>query len=409
MEAYKLSLPLSLRLVRLAARLMMSLDLPPTRLDEDSVCEYARKEAGLSDFGDPYFREGLHELLKSCLEEADLHPIGRLVARDLVTNFLIQRLWLVETRKRDPEIFTHPLIPPIVVTGMARSGTTFLHNLLAVDSAHRAMPQWKLMRPFPEKDGDPDEPDPRIAKMERANKMRLPMLPGLDSKHHTRAETAEECIIALGLTFNSLFFPTLLPVPGYMKWYLGHADSSPKYQEYRWLLQVFQHEKPEQRLTMKAPAHMGSLRSLTRHVPEALIVQLHRDPATCVSSVCSLVSTFHRGVSDDIDIPRMSDLVLQLYETWLRRNLAFREAPAGRIYDVYFDSLVSDPIETVRGIYAYFDLPWNDAIVSALEDYIDKNPKHKHGKHHYSASDFGLSEAGIADRLKFYYGEYISL
>jgi hypothetical protein len=409
MEAQKLDLPLSLKVISVIAKLMNALDLPPTRLDEDSVCTTAMKDTGLSDFGDSYFREGLRELLRSYQQDADLHPIGRMVARDMITNFLIQRLKLVETRKQEVEIFSQPLLPPLIVTGMARSGTTFLHNLLAENPENRAIAQWKLMRPFPEGDTNPNEPDPRIAKMEAGLKFRQPMLPDLDAKHALRTDAPEECIIPLGLTFNSLLFPTLFPVKGYMEWYLENADSSPKYQEYRWILQVFQAEEPEQRLTMKAPAHMGSLRALIEHIPDAMIVQLHRDPVTCVSSVCSLVYTYHQSVSNNVDIALIADLSLQLYETWLKRNLAFRETYPNVIYDVYYNSFVSDPIGTVRGIYSYYDLPWNDSIDAILRAYIDKNPKNKHGKHQYSATDFGLTEAAIADRLEFFYGGYISL
>ena len=376
---------------------------------KNSVCTYARKKSGLSDFGDPYFREGLRELLRSCQQDADLHPIGRLVARDMITTFLIQRLKLAEARKQEPGIFSQPLIPPLIVTGMARSGTTFLHNLLATNPAHRAMPQWQLMRPFPERNTEPNQPDPRIAKMEAGLKFRQPMLPGLDSKHPLRADAPEECIIPLGLTFNSLLFPTAFPVIGYMEWYLDNADSSSKYQEYRLVLQVFQAEEPAQRLTMKAPAHMGSLLSLMKHIPDALIVQLHRDPVTCVSSVCSLVYTYHQAVSNTIDIARMANLVMRLYETWLKRNLAFRELYPNVIFDVDYDAFVFDPIGTIQKIYSHFDLPWTDSVAASLRAYIDKNPKNKHGKHHYSAADFGLAEAAIADRLKFFYGEYISL
>jgi hypothetical protein len=409
MEGQKPVLPLSLKAISVLAALMNALDLPPTRLDEDSVCTTAMKEGGLSDFGDPYFREGLRELLVSLKQDADLHPIGRMVARDMIVNFIVQRLKLVETRKQQPGIFNQPLVPPLIVTGMARSGTTFLHNLLAEDPENKALPQWKLMRPFPEEDANPNELDPRIAKMESGLKFRQPMLPGLDAKHALRADSPEECIIPLGLTFNSLLFPTLFPVRGYMEWYLENADSSPKYQEYRWILQVFQSEAQAQRLTMKAPAHMGSLRALMEHIPDALIVQLHRDPVTCVSSVCSLVYTYHQAVSNNVDKALIANLTLQLYETWLESNLAFREVYPNIIYDVYYNSFVSDPIGTVRGIYSHFDLPWTEPVAASLRTFIDKNPKNKHGKHHYSAADFGLTEAEIADRLKFFYGEYTSL
>jgi hypothetical protein len=265
------------------------------------------------------------------------------------------------------------------------------------------------MRPFPERNADPNEPDPRIAKMESALKFRQPMLPGLDSKHALQADAPEECIIPLGITFNSLIFPTLFPVKGYMQWYLENADSSPKYQEYKWILQVFQAGEPGQRLTMKAPAHMGSLGSLMEQIPDALIIQLHRDPATCVSSVCSLIVTYHQSVSNHVDISMIADLVLQLYETWLKRNLAFRKRYPDVIYDVYYPSFVSDPVGTVRQIYSHFDLPWTEAAAASLQATIDRNPKNKHGKHHYSAADFGLTEAAIADRLKFFYGEVISI
>ena len=107
---------------------MNALDLPLTRLNEDSLCTAAMKDTGLSDFGDPYFREGLRELLESCRQDANLHAIGRLVVRDMITTFLIQRLKMVEARKQEPEIFNLPLAPPLIVTGMARSGTTFLHK-----------------------------------------------------------------------------------------------------------------------------------------------------------------------------------------------------------------------------------------------------------------------------------------
>ena len=140
MQTQKPDLPLSLKVIGVAAKLISALHLSPTRLDEDSVCEDAVKAAGLSDFGDPDFREGLQALLRSCQQDAGLHPIGRLVARDMLTNFLIQRLKLMEARLQEPEIFRQPLTAPLIVTGMARSGTTFLHNLLASDPANRAIP-----------------------------------------------------------------------------------------------------------------------------------------------------------------------------------------------------------------------------------------------------------------------------
>lgn len=402
MKDSRSNLPLRYKAVNTLGKLLVAARLPSLRLDEQAVTAAATKLTGLTDFGDPYYRQGLQCLLESAEKDANLHPIGRLMTNDMVINYLVQRLRLAETRKKEPEIFQKPLVPPLIIIGPARSGTTFLHHILSLDTSHRAIPQWLLMRPFPEMNGSEGSPDPRIVKMEQGIRFRQPLLPGLDSIHYTRADTPEECIVVLGLTFNSLIFPTLFPVYGYMEWYYQQKDLIQKYEEYRWLLQVFQSHEPQQRLTLKAPAHTGNLEALCQAVPNALVIQTHRDPVACISSACSLLYTYHLAVAYEIDLRRMSSLILRGYDVWLRHNLTFRAEHPGMVYDVFYDSLVSDPIGTVRGIYSHYGLPWTDTYSSKLEEFIQSNPKDKHGKHRYAASDYGLTEAEIAERLRFY-------
>ena len=62
------------------------------------------------------------------------------------------------------------------------------------------------------------------------------------------ADSAEECILPLGLTFKGPIFPTLIPASGYMEWYLEQENHIQKYREHRWLLSVFQAEQPALRL-----------------------------------------------------------------------------------------------------------------------------------------------------------------
>jgi hypothetical protein len=394
--------PMSYRIINALCKPLVAAGLPGFRLDESSVCVAASKQTGLTDFGDPYYRQGLLRLLESAEQDANLHPLGRFMVRNIVVNYLVQRLRLIETRKTEPQVFEGSLRPPLLVTGLGRSGTTFLHNMLAVDPAHRALPQWLLYRPFPDERRSDDGPDSRIAKMEQDLRLRQPLFADLDAKHYVRADTYEECILALGLTFNSLIFSTLLPVWGYIEWYLKRESSVKKYREYRWLLQYFQSQEDDRRLAVKAPAHSGNLEALLQAVPEALVIQTHRDPVACVASACSLISTFNLAVTDEIDLRRMTSLMLDWYELWSEHNLAFRAEHPGVIYDVYYDALVSDPIGTVQGIYSHFGLPWTDVYASELASYIDKNPKDKHGKHRYAASDYGLTEAEIARRLERY-------
>jgi hypothetical protein len=376
------------------------------RLDEEALTKTALKRTGLADFGDPYYQQGLRQLLSSVEEDAPLHPIGRFVTHDFISNYLAQRLWLMEKRKRSPQIFETPLTPPLLITGLARSGTSFLHQMLADDPAHRGIPVWELMRPFPEPEENRTGRDPRVVKMEQTLRLRQPMLPGIDAIHYTRPETPEECIMALGFTFHSLIFSTILPAYGYVEWYMEQEELQQKYREYRWLLQVYQSRQPRQRLVLKAPAHTPYLTYLREAMPGIMFIQTHRDPVACVSSASSLVYTFHLAVADGIDVRRLGVLTLDLYESWFRRNLAFREAHPGLIYDVMYEDLVANPAGVVEAIYDHFGLPWSEEQAQRMLKFVRKNPKGKHGRHRYTAEEFGLADGEIAERLGFYSDQF---
>ncbi len=128
MKDSRSALPLPHKAVNALGRLLVAARLQSTRLDEEAVCAAATKQTGLDDFGDPYYRQGLLQLLESAEKDANLHPLGRLMDHDIITNYLVQRLRMVETRKKTPDIFHEPLPAPLIIVGLARSGTTFLHN-----------------------------------------------------------------------------------------------------------------------------------------------------------------------------------------------------------------------------------------------------------------------------------------
>jgi hypothetical protein len=394
--------PFSYRMMNAIGRLLVAAKAPIIRLDEETVCTKAMKMTGLTDFGHPHYREGLLHFLESANEDANLHPLGRFFAHRTVVGYLSQRLLMVEARKKETEIYQQPLLSPLIIIGMARSGTTLLHRMLAHDPAHCGIPVWLLCSPFPIGPENKDGKDPRFVDMEQGLRFRKPLLPDIDTIHYVRADSPEECILTLGLTFNSLIFGTLYPVSGYSDWYLQQNNSQQKYREYRQLLQVFQSHDPERRLTLKAPAHTGNLAAILEAIPNALIIQTHRHPPTCVISSNSLLRAHHLGVTNRLDVRRTADRVLEFYEVWLKHNVAFRTANPGMVYDVFYDDLVSDPIGTVQGIYTHFNLSWTDSHATELQTYIQQNRKDKYGKHSYAASDFGTTEAEIADRLQFY-------
>ena len=97
----------------------------PWRSEE--LIERARRRAGLQDFGNTRFQEGLQVFLRACAEEADLSLFGRLGTRWDIGRLLSNLLRLRDEELKSPGILDEPIVRPIFITGLPRSGTTFLH------------------------------------------------------------------------------------------------------------------------------------------------------------------------------------------------------------------------------------------------------------------------------------------
>ncbi len=362
---------------------------------EDSLCTRVSEKTGLSDFGNPYFRQGLRTLLKSLETDARLHPLGRIGLHGMVETQLANRLLFVDQLKRNPDRFRQPLTPPIIVLGIPRSGTALLHRLLASDETHRALRFWELMRPFPSSGVDHRQRD-----LERALSIRQKLTPEVDSKHFSRADSAEECMWLLNLTFTSHGYWVPAPVYSYLEWLEG-CDRRPAYREYRLLLNWFQATDPDRRLVLKAPSHSGSLQELLEAVPEALVVQTHRDPLEALGSLNSLIYSVHRAVGC-VDARRMCQANLRMVTNEVNRAIKARKQFPGKVLDVRYKDLECSPLEVVRRIYHHFDLEWTQSLEVRIRSSIQQHPKGKHGAHKYGLEDFGLSRQEVLSHLGAY-------
>jgi hypothetical protein len=374
--------------------------LPFAGLDEETLVRAAVKETGLTDFGSSYYREGLLRLLESLEEDAALHFTGRVANREVIVGSLINRLLLTEACKRTPAVFRRPLKPPIIVLGLPRSGTTFLHRLLAMDPVHRAVPWWELARPVPDAHID-EQSDRRRQILQRKLHRSQKAMPDYDRKHYTRVDTPEDCIYLLANTFLSPLFWAFAPVYGYLEWYKDQ-DRLQAYYEYRLLLQVLQAVDPTRRLALKSSTHTGAVETLLQTIPGALLIQTHRNPAEATVSLASLFYSAHNRMTERLDVRRMTEAILSFHEHQIARNLATRDTHPGVLFDVYYDRLVADPVGTIRDIYDHYDLAWSEEFAERLNYYVQQNPRGKHGAHRYAPEDFGQTGEAISERFAAY-------
>src|SRR5262245_52811175 len=128
------------------------------KLDSQQLCNEARRRTGLLDFGQPPLEPALSILLRSLDQEAELHPLGRLLIRIHLRDLLETRLRLVESWEQKRErLLQVPIKAPIFIVGMPRSGSTYLHELLAQNPGCRAPRVWEVMFPVDSRDRNRDD------------------------------------------------------------------------------------------------------------------------------------------------------------------------------------------------------------------------------------------------------------
>jgi hypothetical protein len=141
--------------------------------------------------------------------------------------------------------------------------------------------------------------------------------------------------------------------------------------------------------------------------PEARVVQTHRDPRKTMGSYCSMVAHGRGVFSDHVDTREVSRHWLRKVIRVTKRSIAARERwGEERFLDVSYYDLLDDPMAQVRRIYGFAGLELSDAAERAVRATRAENVQHKHGRHHYSLSDFGLTESGIDAEFAFYRERY---
>jgi hypothetical protein len=345
--------------------------------EKEALVESAFKNSGLvNSRGHGTAMEGLDTLLLSIRNQDSLHLIGEITLYTLIKRSIRNRSRYLHIKENNLDK-DFRFNPPIFITGLSRSGTTFLHRLLSTNPELYAFPLWELFDPFTRS----GTRDVRRLKTKFEINVKNILLPDLDKKHYTRANNTEECIMLLANSFNSQLFIDIAPLPEYLEWIIG-ADRYETYQEYYDQLRILQSFHPDKRFILKAPNHLGNLNELIKYIPEATVIQMHRSPLECINSLASLRQTLHRIVIREVNIHETKNQIIRLFENEIARNLEFHESFPDRVLSLSYKKLVSDPIGSLKEIYTKAAIPWTDTLKDISTYYVDDLKSHS-GRHNY--------------------------
>jgi hypothetical protein len=373
-------------------------------LAEDLVAQ-ARHRAGLADFGATPFRDALEVLLHSCREEAALSLFGRVAIRWDSVRFLSNLLRLRAEELRAPEILDLPIEGPILIAGLPRSGTTFLHSLLALDPANLVPRVWQLIHPYPATPAGADRRPRQVARQLRLFAMLAPEFRRL---HPITADSPQECSEITAHVFASLRFDTTYRIPSYRRWLdrTGHRDA---YRFHKRFLQHLQHQSGGNgRWVLKCPDHIFALPAIREVYPDARVVFVHRDPLAVLLSVARLTAVLRRPFTrhiDKIEIGRQ-DSDRWLSATELMIEMAEQRPFAEPIFHIQYADLARDPLGTVAAIYRHFGIAMTPAAADGIRRLVASKPNGGYGARRYRFAEHGLDPARERERYRRYMAHF---
>ncbi len=260
--------------------------------------------------------------------------------------------------------------PPIFILGAHRSGTTHLHNMLALDRAFAAPTAWQVLNPHgfllsgwllrpifslfaPWRRpmdavafglSEPAEEEFAVANMSGVSpdwSFRLPRM-------HAR--------------YDRFCFPDLMTDRERETFVRAHG-------RFIRALCLLSRRAP----LLKSPHNTGRHALLSSMYPGARFVHIRRDPAKVYCSNINIEKTAHAlfQLQDQTPGAAYSDRFPALYHGMESRFYADADARQWRgVCEVRYEDLAANPLRVVRSIYDALGLPWTDEYEARLRDYL---------------------------------------
>jgi hypothetical protein len=376
-------------------------------LTVEAVVERAQ---GLTDVKDPdptHFVENLEAVVESMNEEATWTPDGLNGAATMMAVALRNRMEVDRYAADEPGVDESQLEPPIFLTGLPRSGTTYFQYLFDQDPALRMLRTWEGERPVPPPAIDAESVRRRReASLENARLAREYTGGKIDALHLTDVDGPQECLAILDQTFVNPGLLWTMSAAGYLDFLLHRADLRAAYEYHARVLRLLQWGAPPHRWTLKWPCHLLALDAIASVHPEATFVVTHRDPVQALASNCSLAHLLRSGTSPNADPMQTGRDMLELVRQHVDRLVAFdiaqSEAGTQRVVHVDYYELVDAPEAVMPAVFEAVGLEWTPSVDERIRSWREQNPKGKRGTHDYALDDYGLDRDMVAEAFSDY-------
>lgn len=311
---------------------------------------------------------------------------------------------------------------PIFILANPRSGTTYLHRLLALDPRFNTMRLWQTLAPnicayrlvekFESADRALGRPIGRLA-----DAFDRHLLGGWEGIHDTglsRTEEDEMLWVYPFLTASVLIF---FPFPDRLAKIL-RADLLPEAGQ-KWAAEAYRSHLKRHLYATRMAGREGSvflgknalaasrIRTMRRALPDMRVVHLVRHPYEAVSSTISMFSKVWNIHSPHLlgDTDESRGWAEVAYDSYRTLHGLQGELAEDHFVELRYDELIADPEATIERIYEVFGLEMTDAYRARLREEVAHTRDWESG-HEHSLEDYGLSEKSVYAEIKDVFEAY---
>src|SRR5215212_8732766 len=273
-----------------------------------------------------------------------------------------------EDRRYGPEIAGVKVREPLFVLGHWRSGTTYLHNLLALDKQFAHPNVWRVLNPH------------TFLTTERYSdvvKLAAPKTRLIDSMDLGADVPFEDEFATCGTLCSPILAGVFPQAAEHYDRYLTFRGV-PEEEVARWQKSLMLFYKKMtwnlgRPLVLKSPPHTGRIRLLLEMFPDARFVHIHRDPFAVFQSTRRNIPVMERASC--LQEPRSPEefdaWIIGRYKTLYNAFFEERDLiPERQFYEIRFEDLERDPVAEVRGLYEHLGIPGFEEFRPSLENYV---------------------------------------
>lgn len=261
---------------------------------------------------------------------------------------------------------------PLFIIGHWRSGTTLLHELLALDDRFTYPSTYVCFNPN------------RFLLAERFDtrclsflfRSLLPDQRPFDNMAMGWERPQEDelalCNLGLPSPYQKIAFPNRNPYPEYFDLEAVPPDELKRWKDgfIKFLKQLTLRDP--KRILLKSPTHTYRIKVLLELFPDAQFVHIVRNPYTLFLSTMHLWKSLYKA--EGLQEPKFDDLENYVFENFLHMFEKLEEArpllDASRFHELRYEDLVQDPVGQLRMIYDKLQLGGFERMLPELQQYL---------------------------------------